>query len=148
MPMSASSGRQKISVSRRAGTGFARRAEWILFVDNDMALNTRGGVSLISSAVEAADSIDAFSPRILNVHENRFSDRLQLTLQKGRLDITSATPHAATTNTFAGGGVVLRRSLLLDNPYDERYFIGFEDFDIALRAFTGAGRYGLVISTA
>ena len=112
-------------------------AEWILFVDNDMALNTRGGVSLISSAVEAADGIDAFSPRILNVHENLFSDRLQLTLQKGRLDITSATPHAATTNTFAGGGVVLRRSLLLDNRYDERYFIGFEDFDLALRTFNG-----------
>ena len=32
---------------------------------------------------------------------------------------------------------MLRRSLLLDNPYDERYFIGFEDFDIALRAFNG-----------
>ena len=47
-------------------------AEWILFVDNDMALNTRGGVSLISSAVEAADGIDAFSPKILNIHENRF----------------------------------------------------------------------------
>src|SRR5262245_28833683 len=32
-------------------------AEWILFVDNDMALNTRGGVSLISSAVDNADGV-------------------------------------------------------------------------------------------
>src|SRR5262249_39578945 len=112
-------------------------AEWILFVDNDMALNTRGGVSLISSAVDNADGVDAFSPRILNVHENRFADRLQLTQQNGSLKITSAGPDVAITNTFAGGAVVLRRSFLLNEPYDERYFVGFEDFDLALRAFTG-----------
>jgi GT2 family glycosyltransferase len=61
-------------------------AEWIVFVDNDMALNTQGGVSLISSVIEQADGIDAFSPRILNVHENRFADRLQLKERDGHLE--------------------------------------------------------------
>jgi glycosyltransferase involved in cell wall biosynthesis/GT2 family glycosyltransferase len=111
-------------------------SEWILFVDNDVALNTAGGVRLISSAVEDAGGVDAFSPKILNIHENRFVDRLHLTQQNGRLEIAPAGSDLATTNTFAGAVVVLRRSLLLENPYDEGYFIGFEDFDLALRAFT------------
>jgi O-antigen biosynthesis protein len=111
-------------------------SEWILFVDNDLTLNTRDGVSLISSALQNADRIDAFSPRILNVHENRFADRLQIVRANGRLQIAALGPNAATTNMFAGGAVVLRRSLLLNRPYDERYFIGFEDFDLALDAFT------------
>src|SRR5262249_16159534 len=89
------------------------------------------------TAVDNADGVDAFSPRILNVHENRFVDRLQLTQQNGRLKIASAGPDVAITNTFAGGAVVLRRSFLLNEPYDEGYFVGFEDFDLALRAFTG-----------
>jgi glycosyltransferase involved in cell wall biosynthesis/GT2 family glycosyltransferase len=110
-------------------------AEWILFVDNDMTLNTRGGVSLISSAVEHAEGMDAFSPRILNVHENRFTDRLQLEQKNGRLEIASVGPDVVTTNIFAGGGVLLRRSFLSDEPYDERYFVGFEDFELALRRF-------------
>ena len=112
-------------------------AEWIVFVDNDMALNTQGGVSLIKSVIEHADGIDAFSPRILNVHENRFADRLQLKERNGRLEIAPIGPAVVTTNTFAGGGVVLRRSFLFNEPYDERYFIGFEDFELALRAFAG-----------
>jgi GT2 family glycosyltransferase len=120
-------------------------AEWIVFVDNDMALNTQGGVSLINSVIEHADGIDAFSPRILNVHENRFADRLQLKGRNGRLEIAPIGPAVVTTNTFVGGGVVLRRSFLFNEPYDERYFIGFEDFELALRAF--AGRCGSLLST-
>ena len=112
-------------------------SEWILFVDNDVTLNTRGGVSLISSVVADADDIDAFSPAILNLQENRFADRLQIRRENGRLRLVALGPDAATTNTFAGGAVLLRRSVLFASPYDERYFIGFEDFDLALRAFTG-----------
>jgi glycosyltransferase involved in cell wall biosynthesis len=112
-------------------------AEWIVFVDNDMELNTRGGVSLISSVVEQADGVDAFSPRILNVHENRFADRLELKKRDGHIESAPIDPAVVTTNTFAGGGVVLRRSFLRNEPYDERSFVGFEDFELALRAFTG-----------
>jgi glycosyltransferase involved in cell wall biosynthesis len=111
-------------------------AEWILFVDNDVTLNTAGGVGRINAAVEDAHNIDAFSPRILNIHENRFADRLEITRDNGHLKIAPAGPDLAMSNTFAGGAVILRRSLLLDDPYDERYFIGFEDFDLALREFT------------
>lgn len=112
-------------------------AEWVLFADNDLALNSQGGVTLINSAVEHADGIDGFCPRLLNTHENRVVDRMRLAEHDGRLEIAPAGRDVATINTFAGGAVVLRRSLLLDDPYDERYFVGLEDFDLALRRFVG-----------
>ncbi len=112
-------------------------AEWILFVDSDMTLNTRGGIRLIDSAVEHAADVDGFSPRILNVHENRCMDRGRLAQTNGRLSCEPTASEVGTTNMFAGGAVVLRRSVLFDSPYDERYFVGFEDFDLALRAFAG-----------
>jgi GT2 family glycosyltransferase len=111
-------------------------SQWILHVDNDAALNTRGGVRLISSALEDTNGMDAFCPKILNLHENRFVDRLQLTEKNSCLVFSSAEPHVEITNTFATTAVVLRRSLLLDHPFDERLLVGFEDFDFALRAFT------------
>jgi GT2 family glycosyltransferase len=114
-------------------------AEWILFVDNDVTLNTRGGVALIDAAVADAGNADGFSPRVLTVNENRFLDRQRLARNNGHLQRDPIGPDVTTTNMFAGGAVILRRSMLLDNPYDERTFVGFEDFDLALCAFT-AGR--------
>lgn len=111
------------------------RAEWILFVDNDVTLNTRGGVALIHSAVEGGGNIDGFSPRILNIHDNRILERLRVIEERGRLKIALVDAHAATSNMFAGCAVVLRRSVLRDRPYDERHGVSFEDFDLALRAF-------------
>src|SRR6187399_925540 len=32
-------------------------AAWILFIDNDIILNTQGGVALLNSAVECADDV-------------------------------------------------------------------------------------------
>ncbi len=132
-----------ISLAENIGVAAARNrlsrecsSAWILFVDNDVTLNTPGGGALISSAVEHADNIDGFSPRLLNVHENRLVDRRRLTERNGRPTTESIGFDVATTNMFAGGAVILRRSFLLNNPYDERYFVGFEDFDLALRAFT------------
>ena len=74
--------------------------------------------------------------RILNVHENRFMDRLRITERNRRLRCEAAGPEVPVTNMFSGCAAVMRRSFLLDEPYDERYFVGFEDFELALRAFT------------
>ena len=43
--------------------------------------------------------------------------------------------------------MVLRRSFLFNEPYDERYFIGFEDFELALRAFAGCRPLRVILST-
>jgi GT2 family glycosyltransferase len=111
-------------------------SQWVLFVDNDAALNTRDGVRLICSSLENANGVDAFCPRILNLHENDFVGRLQLAEKDGRFEFAPAEPHTKITNTFVTTALVVRRSLLLDHPFDERYLVGLEDFDFALRAFT------------
>ncbi len=111
-------------------------SDWVLFVDNDTVLNTPDGVGLISSAVEGAQDIDGYSPRILNVHENLVMDRLRITEQNWLLRLEVVGPEVPVTNMFSGCAAVMRRAFLLDEPYDERYFVGFEDFELALRAFT------------
>jgi glycosyltransferase involved in cell wall biosynthesis len=110
-------------------------ADWVLFIDNDTVLNTACGAGLINSAVGHED-VDGYSPRILNVHEDRFMDRLLIAGQGQRLRFDVAGPDVPITNTFSGCAVVLRRSFLLNQPYDERIFVGFEDFELALRTFT------------
>jgi glycosyltransferase involved in cell wall biosynthesis len=132
-----------ITLAKNIGVGPGRNrlsrecsSNWILFVDNDSVLNTPGGVGLISSAVERAQDVDGFSPRILNVHENRFMDRLRITERNQLLRFEVVGPDVPITNMFSGCAVVMRRSFLLNEPYDERYFVGFEDFELALRAFT------------
>lgn len=111
-------------------------AEWIFFVDNDVTLNTDGGVALINSAIANAQDVDGFLPTILNIHENRFIDRLRLTRTCRDLRSDPVDPDSTTTNLLVGTAALLRRSFLLDNPFDQRLFIAFEDFELSLRAFT------------
>jgi glycosyltransferase involved in cell wall biosynthesis len=132
-----------ITLAKNIGVGPGRNrlsrecsSDWILLVDSDTELNTPGGVGLISSAVERAQDLDGYSPRILNVHENRFADRLQIIERDQLLRFEVAGPDAPMTNTFSGCAAVMRRSFLLNEPYDERYVVGFEDFELALRTFT------------
>jgi hypothetical protein len=132
-----------ITLTENIGVGPGRNrlsrecsSDWVLFVDNDTVLNTPHGVSLINSAIESAQDIDGYSPRILNVHENRFMDRLRIVEREGLLRFEAAGLEEPITNVFSGCATVMRRSLLLDEPYDERCFVGFEDFELALRAFS------------
>jgi hypothetical protein len=110
-------------------------SDWILFVDNDITLNTRDGIALINLAVRDATEYDGIIPRIFNAHDDRFIERLRLTeTPQGGLS-EKILPGNEVTNIFPGGAVVLRRSVLLQHPYDERYFVGFEDYELALRTF-------------
>jgi glycosyltransferase involved in cell wall biosynthesis len=63
-------------------------------------------------------------------------DRLQITERSRRLRCETAGSDVLVTNMFSGCAAVIRRTFLLDEPYDERYFVGFEDFELSLRAFT------------
>jgi hypothetical protein len=101
-----------------------------------LSTTTPGGVELISSAVGGTQDVDGYSPRILNVHENRFMDRLQIVEREKLLQFDIVGTDVPITNMFSGCAAVMRRSFLLNEPYDERYFVGFEDFELALRAFT------------
>ena len=106
-------------VSARAETVLAANVPPIgfYFVDNDSVLNTPAGVGLISSAVERAQDVDGFSPRILNVHESCFMDRLRITERNQLLRFEVVGPDVPITNMFSGCAVVMRRSFLLNEPY-------------------------------
>jgi glycosyltransferase involved in cell wall biosynthesis len=108
-------------------------SDWVMFTDNDIVLNTRGGVALIECAIANVQDRDGFVPRVLNVHENRFVERLQISNRNGLKIVAPAEPDIGVTDAFPGGAVILRRSVLLRTPYDESHFVGFEDFDVALR---------------
>lgn len=131
-----------VTLDKNIGVGPGRNllarecsSDWILFIDNDTMLATTGGVGLISSAVGRED-VDGYSPRILNVHEDRFMDRLSIAGQGRGLRFEMVGPDIPITNAFSGCAVIMRRSFLLNEPYDERHFVGFEDFELALRTFT------------
>jgi GT2 family glycosyltransferase len=76
-------------------------AEWILFIDNDVILNTQGGVTLLDSDLQRGNDIEGILPRLLNVHENRFIDRARLTNASGQLTREPIGPNDTTTNLFS-----------------------------------------------
>src|ERR1700760_4523921 len=108
-----------ITLDKNVGVGPGRNrlarecsADWVLFIDNDTMLNTVGGVGLINSALGGED-VDGYSPRIMNVHEDRIMDRLLIAGESPRLRFDAAGADVPITNTFSGCAVVLRRSYLL-----------------------------------
>jgi GT2 family glycosyltransferase len=108
------------------------REPWLFFADNDMTMRTRGWAVAFRAHRAAHPGTEVFIPRIFSVHERGYEPRVRLTLRGRELRVEAA--RGVTTNCFPGGACLVKRTLFERlGLFDERMFIGFEEWELALR---------------
>ena len=106
----------------------------LLMVDNDITIrNPTTWYSHFQSIFSEEVAFDAYSLNIFNKHENCFSKPVNLVKIANKVSIE--TSEDLITNSFPGGGSIVRREVFLERGlFDESLFVGFEDFEYALRS--------------
>lgn len=113
------------------------REPWLLFIDSDIVVVTPDWLARIREHIERSPNIEVFICRVYNKHEDRYSDYPPYRLI-GRT-VTVVEDHAPgqelLTNRFPGGASFVSRRLFERlGMYDDAMFVGYEDFELALRA--------------
>jgi GT2 family glycosyltransferase len=107
---------------------------WLFFADNDVRMQTAGWVELFHAHATAHPATEVFVPRLFNVHDGARHGLGRLSVRDGVLRWEHADAGRGT-NCFPGGVAIVRRSLFERvGLYDEAMFVGFEDWELAVRA--------------
>ena len=110
------------------------KEKWMFFVDNDITITTDNWISKLQTHIQTHPDVDAFIPRLFNLHDQRYSTPASFIVKnkkvkRGQLDPTGLC------NTFPGGASIVRRELFERlGLFDPGMFVGFEDFELTLRA--------------
>ncbi len=107
---------------------------WIFSVDNDIIIQSQNGwKQLFDRFLLQVPGTKIICPQIFNVHENSYAGHLYISLIEKK--VTADTLVGSISNYFPGGASIIHRSIF-DNYglYDESMFVGFEDYEFALRA--------------
>jgi GT2 family glycosyltransferase len=106
---------------------------WLLFVDSDITvLQVEKWKFLLETFMTQNPESEIICPRIFNIHENTYMERLNLKIKGRKMILEKSTD--SITNVFPEGGVVIHRNVFMKNGlYDEKMF-AFEGFEFALRA--------------
>ncbi len=107
--------------------------DWLLFVDNDVAVKTSDWFEKFQTHVSAHSDVEAFNPRIFNVHEDSYIAPTSFKIE-GNAVIYEPKVVGNTINRFPGCAFFANRKLFDRlGLFDEKIFIGFEDFELCLR---------------
>lgn len=110
-------------------------APWLLFVDNDITVETENWVDSLVEAMNRSPLADIFVPRLFNKHEDAWGWLSDFVVD-GYGNCAFIRTDAPFANAFPGGAsVVSRRVFERVGLYDEDLFVGFEDFELAIRAW-------------
>ena len=108
--------------------------EWLLFVDNDITMKTSDWVQKFAKYVYQHDDTEVFIPNLFNVHENNYVSYRSMRIVGDKV-IHDKKIVKDLTNTFPGGASFIKRKLFDRlGLYDDKMFIGFEDFELCIRA--------------
>lgn len=112
--------------------------EFLFFVDNDIVIKTGNWVDIALAAISAHADAEAFAPRMFNVWENRFLPCFSLDIVDNRMVYRymhdSDCGPGTRLNCFLGGASIVKRSVFERlGLYDSGMFVGFEDYELALR---------------
>jgi glycosyltransferase involved in cell wall biosynthesis len=107
--------------------------EWIFFVDNDITIKP-GWEKEFKKALKKYPDTKVFIPRLFNKHLNSWENLYSFSLaQKGKAK--TYVVKDGKTNKISGGASIIHRSLFEEiGKYNEEFFVGFEDFELSLRA--------------
>jgi GT2 family glycosyltransferase len=107
--------------------------DWLFFVDNDITVSTKNWLEIFLNTICESTDIDAFLPNLFNVHLNEYQTHPSISTHgvNAFFDKNSAD----IKNIFPGGASIISREVFSKwGLYDDKMFVGFEDFEFALRA--------------
>ncbi|MBM4309642.1 MAG: glycosyltransferase [Deltaproteobacteria bacterium] len=112
--------------------------EFLFFVDNDIVIKTANWVDSALAAISAHPDAEAFAPRMFNVWENRFLPCFSIDIVDNRMVYRyikeSDCGPGTRLNCILGGASIVKRTLFERlGLYDSAMFVGFEDYELALR---------------
>ena len=108
--------------------------EWLFFVDSDITIKTFDWMQKINKLVCKYPDTEVFIPKLFNVNENKYVSyrSIRIVEDKAFYDVEIINN---LTNTFPGGASFLNRRLFdRVGLYDDKMFVGFEDFEICIRS--------------
>ncbi len=107
--------------------------DWLFFVDNDIILQTRNWIEIIQSKISDNPHVGIFIPMIFDNQVKQFEQKRRLEIHGKK--IYNLVHDSIYTNWFPGGGAIVKKSIFHDNGlFDDKMFVGFEDFEFAIRA--------------
>ena len=106
---------------------------WLFFVDNDITIKPQTNwLTLINDYSIKHPSAEVICPRIYNIHESGYMERLNIEVNHGVMELKEE-PNGIT-NFFPEGGAIVKRTVFERiGFYDENMF-AFEGYEFALRA--------------
>lgn len=125
---------ENLGVSRGRNYLVRKTAErWLFFVDNDIVMTGKDWKEQFVKAATKFPDVEVFAPSLFNVHERRYQEQFYFNLNSPR--VIREQRLSGLTNAFSGGAAIIDRRLFERlGPYDEEMFIGFEDFELCIRA--------------
>ncbi len=108
--------------------------EWLLFVDSDITIKTVDWVQKFTQLVYQYPDAEVFIPKLFNLSENKYVSyrSIRIVEDKAFHDVEIINN---LTNTFPGGASFVNRRLFdRVGLYDDKMFVGFEDFEICIRS--------------
>lgn len=113
------------------------KAPWLFSVDNDITIQPSDWLTHFFNYLQLNPEVQILAPKIYNVHEQMYSEQLKVKLENKKVLIeTGSFP---VTNCFPGGASIIKRTVFEQyGLLDEEMFIGFEDYEYALRAILSA----------
>lgn len=109
-------------------------ALWLFLVDNDISIRQQHNwLEIFKQFLNSNSKVKIVSPLLYNVHEQATSQQLNVILDNNRMHIETGV--FSISNCFPGGASLIHRCVFETyGVFDELMFVGFEDYEFALRA--------------
>lgn len=109
------------------------KEQWLFFLDNDITIVEKKWLISFNQNLYNNKSADIFIPKLFNKHENLYVAHPRMVIEKDIVKLTRRDE--GVSNMFPGGAAIISRKYFNKiGIYDEKMFVGFEDFEIAIRA--------------
>lgn len=114
----------------------ATKEPWIFSVDNDITINPSDSwLQEFEHFINYKENVKIICPSLYNVHDKTWSQHLSINKTDNKVSVE--TGEFDPSNCFPGGASIVHRSIFdTYGLYDEEMFVGFEDYEYALRAMT------------
>ena len=113
--------------------------DWLFFADNDIKMLTLNWLGAFSKHILNYPKVEVFIPKVFNVHEDRYILPVSYVINPESKKVEQSYIKSGITNSFPGGASLVSKKLFQRlGLYDSEIFVGFEDFELAIRGIKSA----------